>query len=44
MFDFRGGGSFLLVCGAVLGAIGLGLAMLLWRAALWILEHVRWGS
>ena len=41
MFDFRGVVPFLLFCGAILGAIGFGLAMLLWRAALWILEHVR---
>jgi hypothetical protein len=42
MFDFRGAIPFLLFCGAVLGAIGLGLAVLLLRAAWWILEHVRW--
>ena len=41
MFDFRGVVPFLLVCGAILGAIGFGLALLLWRAALWMLEHVR---
>jgi hypothetical protein len=42
MFDMRGVVPFLLACGAILGALGLGLAMLLWRGALWILEHVRW--
>ena len=41
MFDFRGVVPFLLFCGAILGAIGFGLALLLWRAALWMLEHVR---
>ena len=44
MFDFRGVVPFLLVCGAILGALGHGLALLLWRAAMWMLDHVRWES
>ena len=41
MFDFRGVVPFLLVCGAILGAIGVGIAVALWRLGWWILEHVR---
>jgi hypothetical protein len=42
MFDFRGVLPFLLFCGAVLGAIGVGIAVALWRLAWWIFQHIQW--
>lgn len=42
MCDFRGVVPFLLFCGAILGAVWIGVAVGLWRLVSWILQHIQW--
>jgi hypothetical protein len=42
MFDMRGVIPFLLITGAFLGAIGVGIAVVVVRVAWWVWQHIQW--